>query len=133
MWNMQPELMFGDRVRELREEHGMSQAGLAARLGRLGVKIDPSAIARLEKGKRSIRIGEAVRIAEVFGVTAGAMIAPRVSLADLIRRTEVYRQECMRLAEDARAEADRAADRIEELRAQAQITYTVVSPPSASR
>ncbi len=60
---------FGERIRQLREQAGLSQAALGARLG-----IDQSGISRLEDGLRTVTARELVSIGDVF----------RVSLAQLV-------------------------------------------------
>jgi transcriptional regulator with XRE-family HTH domain len=56
------------RVRDLRERHAFTQAGLAEKLANFGMPIDRSAIARLENGKRGVSLEEAVRLAFVLNV-----------------------------------------------------------------
>jgi transcriptional regulator with XRE-family HTH domain len=55
------EQLFGERVRELRLERDLSQRELAERL--VGLNLDPTAITRIEKGRRALRLGEALAIA----------------------------------------------------------------------
>ena len=59
---------FGQRVRELRAEHGISQDALARATG-----IDPTAIGRLERGSREPRLTTILRIARGLGVQPGAL------------------------------------------------------------
>ncbi len=73
MGNESDEDAFGRRVRQERNLRGWTQADLAKRLLEEGVKLHPSAIAKIEDrdredGKpRSIRLDEATAIARVFG------------------------------------------------------------------
>lgn len=60
---------FGERIRQLREQAGLSQAALGSRLD-----IDQSGISRLEDGARTITARELVALGDVF----------RVSLAQLV-------------------------------------------------
>ena len=55
-------------MREARERAGMTQAQLTAQLAEHAVSIDPSGVARIERGERSPRLGEAVTISEVLGI-----------------------------------------------------------------
>ncbi|SMX99195.1 helix-turn-helix domain-containing protein [Brevibacterium linens] len=65
-----PEGSFAARLREERRRRGLSQAEVAERLSaRLEVTIDKSALARMERGERSIRLNEAVALAEILQVT----------------------------------------------------------------
>ena len=62
---------LGGRVRALREAHNLTQQELAARLN-----INRPAVVQMEKGKRKICTEEALQLAEVFGITLGALIDP---------------------------------------------------------
>jgi transcriptional regulator with XRE-family HTH domain len=53
-----------NRIRELRDEHGMSQAALAGHM-----EVDGSTVSRWERGKQPIPDVAKVRIAELFGVS----------------------------------------------------------------
>jgi transcriptional regulator with XRE-family HTH domain len=55
---------FGERVKEARVKAGWTQRELAEKL-----HLDASAISRLEKGTRAIRLGEAAHIALALGVS----------------------------------------------------------------
>lgn len=75
------EATFSKRVREERESAGLSQTELARKLDGHGLKLDPTAITRLERGSRAIRLGEAVAIAEVLGQPLPEMLRPRIESA----------------------------------------------------
>jgi transcriptional regulator with XRE-family HTH domain len=53
-----------ERVRELREERGLSQRKLAA-----AIEVDPASMNRIESAQRGISTGELVSIAEALGVS----------------------------------------------------------------
>jgi len=57
---------FGARMRESRESRGWSQRQLAEMLRTVDLKLDPSAITRIERGTRDVRLAEAVAIASVL-------------------------------------------------------------------
>jgi transcriptional regulator with XRE-family HTH domain len=79
-----PERAFAEWVRDLRAERGLSQSALAAKVG-----LDPTAITRLERGTRSIRLNEAALIARHLGGDLKVMLRPpKPSLASQIRRCE---------------------------------------------
>lgn len=59
---------FASRVRQVREGQGWSQEELARRLSEVGLRLDPTAITRLERGERSVRVEEAVAVAQTLGV-----------------------------------------------------------------
>lgn len=57
---------FGDAMRSVREVRGLSQRQLAELLDAAGMKLDPSAITRMERGTRDIKLAEAIAIAKVL-------------------------------------------------------------------
>ncbi|GAA4176348.1 hypothetical protein GCM10022287_23380 [Gryllotalpicola koreensis] len=61
-------------MREARQEFGWSQQKLADRLADSGLKLDPTAITRIEKGQRSVRLSEAVTIAAELGIDLNELI-----------------------------------------------------------
>ncbi|MGH2859943.1 MAG: helix-turn-helix domain-containing protein [Solirubrobacteraceae bacterium] len=65
---------FGHRVRELRDQRGMSQDALAD-----GTDIHPTAIGRMERGAREPRLATILRLARGLGVTPGELLNPVAS------------------------------------------------------
>lgn len=66
---MTAEEWFGSQVRIAREARQWSQEALARTLrDESGIGIDQAAVARLERGKRAIRLNEAVALARIFGI-----------------------------------------------------------------
>ncbi|RLZ02888.1 hypothetical protein CWC38_08715 [Kocuria tytonicola] len=61
-------------MRELRAQRGYSQKRLADELTAGGVELDASAVSRMEKGTRSLRLSEAMAVAEVLSTTLDRMI-----------------------------------------------------------
>lgn len=59
---------FGDRVRRAREDRKWSQRKLAEELDNVGIKLDPSAVTRIERGSREAKLREAAAIAKVLQV-----------------------------------------------------------------
>jgi transcriptional regulator with XRE-family HTH domain len=55
--------LFGERLRQLREQRGLSQKDLAVQLG-----VRQSAISWWERGEREPSLSNAVKAAEFFGV-----------------------------------------------------------------
>ncbi|HEV7942864.1 MAG TPA: helix-turn-helix transcriptional regulator [Solirubrobacteraceae bacterium] len=60
---------FGQRMRQLREEHHMSQDALADK-----TDVHPTAIGRLERGKREPRLTTILRIARGLDVPPGELL-----------------------------------------------------------
>lgn len=57
------------RIRELRNERGISQKELGARVG-----LDQATVSRIERGERSITLEQAVTFAGALGVHAADLI-----------------------------------------------------------
>jgi transcriptional regulator with XRE-family HTH domain len=60
---------FGQRLRELRTEHGISQDRLAHLTG-----IHATAIGRFERGDREPRLRSILRLAEGLGIRPGRLV-----------------------------------------------------------
>lgn len=66
---------FGQRLKEGRKTHGWTQPQMAELLAeRCSQSIDASTIAKIEAGRRSVRINEAVAIADLFEVSVDALV-----------------------------------------------------------
>lgn len=82
-WTAMPDrdettLPLGERLKQLRQEHGWSQADLAAKIG-----TDPGQISRYENGKMTPSAEAVVRLAEVLDVTTDYLLidsSPRRAL-----------------------------------------------------
>lgn len=99
-----PEGAFARHVAEARRRRGLSQADLAAALTGAGVKIDSSAVSRIESGTRSIGLGEAVVLARVLGGDLNRWVrtnpaAEVEALREALARADT---EAARLAEERR-------------------------------
>ncbi|WP_174527616.1 helix-turn-helix domain-containing protein [Micromonospora maritima] len=71
-----PEQTFGGQVREAREARGWSQEALARRLREeIGLELHQTAIARLERGDRTIRFNEVTALARVLNLELGSYFA----------------------------------------------------------
>jgi transcriptional regulator with XRE-family HTH domain len=71
-----PSEVFRERLRDVRRIRGWTQQELAGALDEAGVDLGEFAITRLEKGKRSVSLDEAVAIAAVLGVSPLHMLVP---------------------------------------------------------
>jgi len=76
---------FGEEVLESRKLQRLSQKDLAEMLSGRGLNLDASAISRIEKGTRAIRLSEAAVIADVLGFSLSDVEHPRDPLEDLVR------------------------------------------------
>jgi transcriptional regulator with XRE-family HTH domain len=98
---------FGDLMREQREHRRWSQRRLADLLEQVGLRLDPSAITRIERGTRDVKLTEAIVIANVlefdldsiafspeaqFGMDESALVASmiqaRKALLNAIRQVD---------------------------------------------
>jgi Zn-dependent peptidase ImmA (M78 family)/transcriptional regulator with XRE-family HTH domain len=68
----------GTRIRQLREALGVQAQDLAARVG-----LDPSAVSKIETGKRAIKADELIRIAEALNVSPLALLEDIPMLSSL--------------------------------------------------
>ncbi|GAA4525616.1 hypothetical protein GCM10023160_18800 [Brachybacterium paraconglomeratum] len=78
-----PKAMFARRLREERKAAGLTQVGVGELISRrLGVTIDGTAVTRIERGERSVKLEEAVAAAQALGVPLAALVsdeAPEVA------------------------------------------------------
>lgn len=89
---------FGDLVREKREQKQWSQRRLAELLEEAGVRLDPSAITRIERGTRDVKLSEANAIASVLGFDLGRSLRQIALSTDQQFRVDVTALELSALA-----------------------------------
>lgn len=65
-------VQYGLRIKDLRDERGLSQRGFAALIG-----MSPTYLADIERGARNVSIDNMKRIADGFGVTLLRRDVPR--------------------------------------------------------
>lgn len=68
--------VFGENVRSARSVKRWSQRRLAEALAVRGVKLDPSAVTRIERGEREVKLREAAAIAQCLDVDIQQLITP---------------------------------------------------------
>lgn len=64
---------FGQLMKEARESRGWSQRQLAGMLTAVELKLDPSAITRIERGTRDVKLSEAIAIANVLEISLDSL------------------------------------------------------------
>ncbi|MFE3329018.1 helix-turn-helix domain-containing protein [Streptomyces sp. NPDC059176] len=72
-----------------RSRRGWSTTSLSDRLNHNGYRINPSAVWRIENGKRRIHLDEAIGFADLFGIPLAELISPPAltsQAAELIER-----------------------------------------------
>lgn len=112
----QYERVFAARMRELREARGLSQTSLAELLAGLhDVKLDGTAITRIERGRRAVRVNEAAAVAALFKVTLDEMLSEAVPLDEALRRAQAQRDLAKSAAEAAALEWTIAEERVTRL------------------
>lgn len=65
------------QLRDARRRRGWSQQRLSSRLDELGVALDQSSIARIERGKRGVSLDDAVHLAVALDMPLVALITPQ--------------------------------------------------------
>jgi transcriptional regulator with XRE-family HTH domain len=63
-------IALGQAVRELREEHGLSQEGFADRVG-----LHRTYVGSIERGERNVGLDNLLRIAAALGMTGADLLA----------------------------------------------------------
>lgn len=72
--NVETEKRIGDNIRALRQEQGLTQEMLAAKLQLCGCDVTRSAIAKIEVAQRHIYADEIILLARILGVTADRLL-----------------------------------------------------------
>ncbi len=103
---------FASGVREARTIRGWTQVDLARHLAESGVRLDPTAITRLERGDRGVRIGEAVALAASLGLSIEDVLSraasrrPTLTAERAIDALENAERELARLRSELSAQLD---------------------------
>ena len=116
--------VFAQRLREERARAGLTQAELATQLSDvLGTAVYGSAITRVEKGVRSVKLEEAVAMAQVVGVELSSMLVGSSELERVLAEHRTALVAAQARFEEVRAEMTRLSiivDHLEEQRAAGQ-------------
>jgi transcriptional regulator with XRE-family HTH domain len=78
--------IFARKLREIRQQAGVTQQQIADRMTGAGHKLHRSAVAKIELGERPVTIGEAVQLAGVLGVPLMEMVTDRDAATELERQ-----------------------------------------------
>lgn len=70
---------FGQNLRAARAQKGWSQRELASALEECGVRLDPSAVTRIERGTREVKLREAATMADCLNVDLNELLIPQVN------------------------------------------------------
>jgi transcriptional regulator with XRE-family HTH domain len=101
--------IFARRLREVRQQAGVTQQQLAARMTGVGHKLHRSAVAKIELGERPVTIGEAVQLAAILGVPLMELVTDRGAATELERQhaARVEAQIAVRSLQHEAAERDK--------------------------
>ncbi|MGK0715126.1 helix-turn-helix domain-containing protein [Leucobacter sp. W1153] len=80
-----PEVAFGQVTSVYRKRREMSQKDLAEKLTELGMKVDASAVSRLESGGRTLKLWEAFKVAEALDVSLDTLLSFASTPASILR------------------------------------------------
>ena len=84
---------FGQHMARARERASLSQRRVSQALAERGITLDSAALSRLEKGKRSPKLEEAVALAEVLNIPIVEIVPPKPDVMRLARaRQNVEKQ-----------------------------------------
>jgi len=112
-----PESVFARRMREVRDERAVSQASLAAVMAADGgPRLDSTAITRMERGSRAVRLDEAVAVARALDVPLDSLLRPETPLGEQLTRATKDVEDADRRHLLATAERAGAVDRFRRLR-----------------
>ncbi|HET7386142.1 MAG TPA: helix-turn-helix domain-containing protein [Nocardioidaceae bacterium] len=91
------ETLFVRRMRERREAEGLTQTQLASNVSKYtGTKLDATAVTRMEKGARTVRLNEAAAIASLFGIGLDEMCTP-TTVAEVVGELQEARKGMVRI------------------------------------
>lgn len=111
-----PEDVFRVRLRKLREDMKISQTAIANMATLTGRKLDPTAVTKIEKGDRSIRLNEAIAIASALGRTLDEMLRPTKPIDRQLEEVDKAQEQARWRAAEALAEYRMLRDRAARLR-----------------
>lgn len=92
---------FGAQVNKYRQYRGLSQRAFAEHLNEKGMSVDASAISRIENGTRSVRLAEALVIADVLDVELGVLVLDTLTPSQEFRALRRAADMAMRSLEPA--------------------------------
>ena len=88
------ETAVGEAIAEYRIVRGLTQRQFAEMLTAAGMPVDASAVSRIEKGTRSVRLTEAITIANILDVDLGLLVdgvrTPEEELKSIRRNADLF-------------------------------------------
>ena len=106
--NSTPSDVFAQRLRQERMRAGLSQTQLATRVSSaLGAAVYGTAVTRMEKGERVVKLDEAVAIAGVLGVDLTALLVSTSEIERVLQEQRAASASAQSRFEEARDEVSR--------------------------
>ena len=116
------DVLFGRRLRYMREEAGLTQQQLADVMRAAGVGMHRSTIGKIEAGERMVSVGEATEFADALGIDLRELInvgkGRRVRAQLKVRSLELRADDYARKLEEIQVLLDDTLAKLEDARAQ---------------
>jgi transcriptional regulator with XRE-family HTH domain len=116
------DVLFGRRLRYMREEAGLTQQQLADVMRAAGFRIYRSTIGKIEAGERVVSVGEATEFADVLGIDLRELInvgtGRRVKAQLKVRSLELRADDYARQLEETQVLLDDTRAKLKDARAQ---------------
>jgi transcriptional regulator with XRE-family HTH domain len=90
-------MMFGKKIKELREQQGLLQRQLAA-----GLEIDTPMYSKIERGDRRAKREQVIQLAELLGVDEGVLLPIWIAdqIIDAVGEERRYVRSALEIAQD---------------------------------
>jgi transcriptional regulator with XRE-family HTH domain len=90
-------MMFGKKIKELREQQGLLQRQLAA-----GLEIDTPMYSKIERGDRRAKREQVIQLAELLGVDEGVLLPIWIAdqIIDAVGKERRYVRSALEIAQD---------------------------------
>jgi transcriptional regulator with XRE-family HTH domain len=90
-------MMFGKKIKELREQQGLLQRQLAA-----GLEIDTPMYSKIERGDRRAKREQVIQLAELLGVDEGVLLPIWIAdqIIDAVGEERRYVRSAIEIAQD---------------------------------
>lgn len=111
-----PDERLGQELQRIRKALGVTQKRLAEKLSALGWDVGATGIAKIETGRRSLRVSELILLADALDIPAQYLIPDSDAQAGLLSR------ELHRSFQDARREVVEALYRLDRLRLHLEVS-----------
>lgn len=97
-WEPSPDYVLPGRLREVRQQAGLTQQQLADLMTGAGYRMRQTTIAKIEAGERAVSVGEGYTLATVLGADLDVLLTPQGDDAEHTRRVQALGE--LRAAEE---------------------------------